>query len=253
MKKIAILFFITFNFLFAYDLNNFEDRQMILQDVKTLILYEESIAKAYEEYILENYSIPSYQNITSLIGALTLKNTINTTISLDSSFTKVSYNLNNEIKADEGIKALYESDTFRKRTYYEKNSGKIYFLLEDEFAKHLYDLIKQNNGVILNCPTTEGNVTKQNCKLNKHIYIGVTNIKKYTVKNSQGNDEVIYEPDNYLITYHIDKFKTGPIVITTDSSKYSLNTFDFISKGALIYDTNGLKYVKTINGIEVLK
>ena len=254
MKKILFILFLLINLSFAFDLNKFEDRQSVLQDVKTMILYEESIARAYEEYILKNYSIPNDTNIGGLIDTLTLKNDIGTTINLDPLNTKISYNLKSEIKtADEGIKTLYESNTFRKRTYYEKNSGKIYFLLEDEFAKHLYDLIKQNNGVILNCPTTEGNVTKQNCKLNKHIYIGVTNIKKYTVKNSQGNDEVIYEPDNYLITYHIDKFKTGPIVITTDSSKYSLNTFDFISKGALIYDTNGLKYVKTINGIEVLK
>lgn len=251
MKKILFILFLLINSSFALDLTNFEDRQSALQDVKTIILYEESIAKAYEEYVLKNYSIPNDANISSLIGALTLKNDINTTINLSTLNTKISYNLKNEIKIDSGIKALYESNTYRKRTFI--RNDEVNFLLENEFAKHLYDLIKQNNGAILNCPTTEGNVTTQNCKLNKHIYIGVTNIKKYTVKNSQGNDEVIYEPDNYLITYHIDKFKTGPIVVTTDSSKYSLNIFDFISKGALIYDTNGLKYVKTINGIEVLK
>ncbi len=252
MKKILLILILLINLSFAFDLNKFEDRQSVLQDVKTMILYEESIAKAYEEYILKNYSIPNDTNISSLIGTLTLKNDISATIHVSTLNTKISYNLKSEIKtADEGIKTLYESNTYRKRTYF--RDGEIYFLFEDEFAKHLYDLIKQNNGTILNCPTTEGSVTKQNCKLNKHIYIGVTNIKKYTVKNSQGNDEIIYEPDNYLITYHIDKFKIGPIVVTTDSSKYNLSTFDFISKGALIYDTNGLKYVKTIDGIEVLK
>ena len=235
MKIIAILFFITFNFLFAYDLNNFEDRQMILQDVKTLILYEESIAKAYEEYILENYSIPSYQNITSLIGALTLKNTINTTISLDSSFTKVSYNLNNEIKADEGIKALYESDTFRKRTYYEKNSGKIYFLLEDEFAKHLYDLIKVHGALPTTCSVSS------NCLKNNHIYIGIESLESGI-------------PKTYLIAYQVDNFKTGPIIITNNTSKHiTESAFDSIPKGALLYDLDGVKYVKTIDSIEVLK
>ena len=252
MRKILLILILLINLSFALDLNKFEDRQSVLQDVKTMILYEESIARAYEEYILKNYSIPNDTNISNLIGTLTLKNDIGTTINLDPLNTKISYNLKSEIKTtDEGIKTLYENNTYRKRTYF--RDEKINFLFEDEFAKHLYDLIKQNGGAILNCPTTEGIVSEQNCKLNKHIYIGVTNIKKYTVKNSQGNDEIIYEPDNYLITYHIDKFKTGPIVVTTDSSKYSLSTFDFISKGALIYDTNGLKYVKTIDGIEVLK
>lgn len=90
MKKILFILFLLINLSFALDLTNFEDRQSVLQDVKTMILYEESIARAYEEYILKNYSIPNDTNISNLIGTLTLKNDIGTTINLDPLNTKIS-------------------------------------------------------------------------------------------------------------------------------------------------------------------
>ncbi|QKF65736.1 hypothetical protein AVENP_0156 [Arcobacter venerupis] len=245
MKKILIIFFIFFSFSFSLELNlnNFEDRQAALRDVKTLILYEESIAKAYEEYILTNYSIPTLTQITSLIENISLINPINSTFTLDGTLMKISYGLIDEIKADSSIKALYESNTYRKRTFF--RNDKISFILEDEFAKHLYDLIKQS-GEIINCPTNSGTITKVNCKQSNHIYIGVTNIKKDTRVNT-------YEPDVYLMVYSIDKFKTGPIVITADSTEYTQSEFDSIPKGALLYDVVGVKYVKTIDGIKALK
>lgn len=235
MKKIVIIFFIFVNISFSLDLDNFEERQKALQDVKTIILYEESIAKAYEEYILTNYAIPNLTQIKSLIGDIT------TTLNLDGTLMKVSYGLNNDLKADSLIKALYESNTYRKRTYV--RNDEVNFILEDEFAKHLYDLIKQNGGAIQNCPITVFTIPI-NCKENNHIFIQLT-------KKLDGLEVV---PDSYLIAYHIDKFKTGPIIITNDTSKHiTQSAFDSIPKGALLYDTDGVKYVKTIDGIEVLK
>lgn len=56
--------------------------------------------------------------------------------------SKISYALKGDLKSDStGIKALYESNTFRKRTYYWNNE--IHFVLEDAFAKHLFNLIQQ--------------------------------------------------------------------------------------------------------------
>lgn len=76
---------------------------------------------------------------------------------------------------------------------------------------------------------------------NNHIYIDVENLASDV-------------PNKYLMAYHIDKFKTGPIIITDDTSKHiTESAFDSISKGALLYDTNGVKYIKTLDGIEVLK
>jgi hypothetical protein len=252
MKQILLLFFVFINFSFSLDLNlnNFKDRQAVLLDTKILILYEESIAKAYEEYILTNYSIPTLTEITTLIGNISLSNAINSTLILDENLMNISFGLIDEIKADSSIKNLYESSTYRKRTYF--RNDKINFILKDEFAKHLYDLIKQG-GTIGDCPSNDGPIPKVNCKKNNHIYIGVTHIKKDTRVDANGIDIITYPPDVYLMVYSIDKFKTGPIVITEDSTKYTQSEFDSIPKGALLYDVLGVKYVKTIDGIKALK
>ena len=239
MKKLFFIFIFLSNIAFSLDLNNFEERKSVLEDVKSIILYEESIAIAYENYILSNYSIPTLAQIKTLIGDLTTQvSGITTTLKLgDSAITKISYALNDTV--DTSIKALYESNTFRKRTYVRNNE--VYFILEDVFAKHLYDLIK-TNGEIINAdkPLISCSLNKV-CKKNNHIYVKVQSL-------------VSDIPDKYLMAYHIDKFKTGPIIITDDTSKHLIeNAFNSIPKGALLYDTNGVKYLKTLNGIEVLK
>lgn len=237
MKKILFILFLLINLSFALDLTNFEDRQSALQDVKTIILYEESIAKAYEDFILTNYKFPTLTEIEDLID----KNEVISNLVLSSTLTKISYGLNSDLKADSSIKALYESNTYRKRTYV--RNDEINFILEDEFAKHLYDLIKQNGGEIQTCPTTVF-TTAMNCKENNHIYIQLT-------KKLEGSEVV---PNTYLMAYHMDNFKNGPIIITNDTSKHiTESAFDSISKGALLYDVDGVKYVKTLDGIEILK
>ena len=244
MKKLFFIFIFLSNIAFSLDLNDFEERKSVLEDIKSIILYEESIAIAYENYILSNYSIPTLTQIKTLIGDLTTQvSGITTTLTLNNSaITKISYALNDTLKADDSIKALYDSNTFRKRTYVRNNE--VYFILEDVFAKHLYDLMKSSNiSVINNCPIVVF-TTAVNCKENNHIYIGLT-------KKLEGG---LVVPNTYLMVYHIDKFKTGPIIITDDTSKHiTESAFDSIPKGALLYDTNGVKYLKTLDGIEVLK
>ena len=142
LKNLLFIFIFLSNIAFSLDLNNFKDRQSILQDVKNIILYEESISRAYEEYILTKYDLPTITEVKTILGDLKLQNVdISPSFSLNNNhLTKISYNLSDDIN-DTQIKALYESDTFRKRTYY--RNGEINFILEDVFAKHLYDLIKQ--------------------------------------------------------------------------------------------------------------
>lgn len=236
MKKLLFIFIFLSNISFSLDLNDFKDRQSILQDVKSIILYEESIARAYEEYILTKYTLPTITEIKTMIGDLqNLQNAdITPSFSLNSNqLTKISYNLSDDINNDD-IKALYQSNTFRKRTYYRNNE--INFVLEDIFAKHLYDLIKQKGSGLGVC----AGVANADCINNNHVYIKPT----YTLGVITG----------FLINYHIDKFKTGPIIVTSDTSKHiTEKEFDSIQKGALIYDVTGIKYLKTTSGIEVLK
>lgn len=248
--KMIFIFLFSINFIFALDLDDFNDRQKILQDIKKVIQNEESIARAYEKYILENYAIPV--NINSLYTTNYLGTSVNFLSSISDfasnfdsfalSQNKISYALKTILQNDSQIKTLYESNTFRKRTYV--RNGEVYFILEDVFAKHLYDLMKLSNiSVINDCPIIVF-TTALNCKENNHIFIGLT--KKL--------DGGLIVPNTYLMAYHIDKFKTGPIIITDDTSKHiTEDIFDSLPKGALLYDVFAVKYVKTLEGIRALK
>ena len=55
IKNFFILIF-SFQILFAASLDDFDYRQKILLDVKRVIQNEESIARAYEQYLLTNYA-----------------------------------------------------------------------------------------------------------------------------------------------------------------------------------------------------
>jgi hypothetical protein len=246
IKNFFILIF-SFQILFSASLDDFEYRQEILLDVKKVIQREESIARAYQQYLLNNYSLPSSINLlytTDYLGSSDdFKDGISAFLTKfkefsiidESNISYISYRLTDTLKNDSNIKTLYESDTFRKITYYRNN--KIYFTLEDSFAKHLYDLIKIT-GTEFTSPCAS--IENENCILNNHIYI------KPTYSLGLITD--------YLMAYHVDKFKTGPIIITSNTSLHSTSDeFQTIPKGALLYDTTGAKYVKTTTSIEVLK
>jgi hypothetical protein len=238
MIKLFLFLIITFNFLQA---ETFTERQTTLRDIKIIVQYEESFAKTYEQYILANYKFPpTTKTITDLMNGdikdfVTIDEKVNST-SLTAGLPKINYALMDDLKADLNIKSLYESDTFRKRTYV--RDGAVNFILEDSFAKHLFDLIKLNSGnEILDCSSTNSNKA---CKRDNHIYIDATGVTSTTIAS-------------YLMSYHIDKFKTGPIIISDTNIGLTKDEFKSIPKGALIYDTKGKKYVKTANTIEVLK
>lgn len=239
MIKYFLFLIISFSLLQS---ETFEERQNILKDIKNIVQYEESFARTYEQYILDNYKLPpTVTTITSLMGGTitafitTINSKVKTTTLVDG-LPKINYALGEELKTDLSIKSLYESDTFRKRTYV--RDAYVYFILEDSFAKHLFDLIKLNGGnEIEDCSSTN---SKKACKRNNHIYIDATGVTATTIAN-------------YLMSYHVDKFKTGPIVVTDNSAKYTEEVFKSIPKGALIYDIKGIRYIKTTTTIEAIK
>jgi predicted GNAT family N-acyltransferase len=54
--------------------------------------------------------------------------------------------------------------------------------------------------------------------------------------------------------FYKENFKKGPIIITSDRTLQTTNAeFDFIPKGAVLYDEDGIKYVKTSTGIEEIQ
>lgn len=249
--KYFLLLILSFNFIYSNSID-FETRQKILKNIKDVIQAEEAIARAYEKYLINTYNGPS-SGLTSLklngfLGS-SFPSNIDSTYFNDfvvgtpiGSFKlgTISYALKSELKGDSYIKELYESNTFRKRTYCKDD--KIYFIIEDSFARHIYDLYGRLNlnataiNPISNCSFSSSG---KYCFENKHIKIYTT--------DSRGED-------NLLMYYHVDKFKTGPIIITSDTTLQTNNDeFNSIPRGAILYDKNGIKYIKTLNSIEKLR
>ena len=246
MKKVLFLICVFVNFSFALDMNKFEDRQEVLQDIKKLILYEELVARAYESFLMENYTLPSTSDITDITDTTSgikklIRHEIYNNLSLDENATKLSYGLKTTYKEIDEIKKFYEDNSFRKNTYVQGDS--VYFILEDDFAKHLFDLISYDVEITQNCEDSGSCIQKDKTKaFNDHLYIDIYD----------HDDEDV--PIDYLMAYHKDNFKTGPIIITTDRIKQNTNPiFNSIPKGALMYDHKGVKYVKTKDSIEILK
>ena len=235
MIKIFLLTFLISNFLLAEDSSTFSDKQELLMKVKTIIQEEESIALAYESFIINKRKLPT--TIAELEGNDYLDTTFSDVI--DFGFRKKINNrlITSIFKDDESAQKIYESDLFRNKTYY-MDDDTIGIKLEDDFAKHLYFLSS----------TGEFNLPK----------CGVSPKKKYCWnKKTEDNDVIyIYKEDSQttlLMYYQVDKFKTGPIIINKDAAPYDEDEFNAIPRGALLYDTSAVKYIKTLSSIEVLK
>jgi hypothetical protein len=238
MIKIFLLLFLIVNFLKAEDLPFIEQQELLLK-VKIIIQEEESISSAYESFIINENKIPSTfsELITDdyLGSDFSLTSFDTSIVSIDDfSFRKsITNRLEGTIyKDDERIKNLYESDLFRKRTYFDNDY--ISIKLEDEFAKHLYFLSSTGGFNLLGC--------------------GIIPKKKYCIKD---DDIYIYENNtqsNLLMHYAIEKFKTGPIIITKLTSYHTTSDeFNYIPMGTILYDTEAVKYIKTRSSIEVIK
>lgn len=238
-----IRYFIIFIFSFTLVFSNteFKTRQDTLQNVKKVIQDEEAIARAYEQYILDKYAFPTSINDLYNSSYLGTKDSFITDFlsTFDADFNdftltldKLNYALKSVLKNDEDIRKFYENNSLRKKTYY--RNDKIYLILEDSFAKHLYNLISLQNSAILDCTNI---LSKRTCKENGHIKVYTTDAKTVL-----------------LMQYHEEKFKTGPIVITNDKTlQITRDEFTYLPKGTILYDVLGAKYIQTISGIEVLK
>jgi hypothetical protein len=241
MIRIFLVLLIIQNFLYSAD-SAFITQQKLLLNVKTIIQEEESMARAYERFIINERKLPilfSELKNNNYLGSGFSLTSFDSTALIESDFDfNLKKNINNRLKGttlvnDTSIKHLYESDLFRKKTYY-VDTDTIGIKLEDMFANHLYFLSSTGGFNLIECNT----IPK----------------KKYCTK---GDDIYIYKEDsqlNFLMYYSIDKFKTGPIIITSDTSLHITNDeFNYIPKSALLYDTEAVKYIKTRTSIEVVK
>lgn len=234
--KYLILIFITFTFLFASNSDDFDKRQQQILLLKQIIKEEEFIAKAYEEYILNTLTVPirlDQLQTDEYLGssfALSFFDDPKSFVFWNRRTRMTNRLTGSDIENDDFIKRLYESDTFRQKTFY-VSSSVLGFYLEDDFAKHIYYLNSTLNDDLLPCSDIS---SKRYCIKNEHIYLYATD-------------------DTLLMHYHKDKFKTGPIIITSDRSYHDYVEFESLSKGTVLYDDAGQKYIKTLDGIKRLR
>jgi hypothetical protein len=242
MKNVVriLLFFTLFLYSQESEFDGFEQRQVVLEKLKEVIKKEEMVVKAYERYILNTKSIPNSINdllTNDYLGADFFDEYDTTNYSLIDFYDgKLTYALKEPLRNVESIKKLYESDTFRNRTFHRES--RVFFLIEDDFAKHLnYLILEQNKSPIINCDEV---LSKRYCIRDiNHIYI-------YT-------SDTVKDDSTLLMYYHQDRFRSGPMMITKDISLHSNKAFTHVRKGTIMYDSDGTKYIKTLTSVQVLK
>lgn len=249
MKKIFLLIFLMLNIssLNAADTSiSFLDRQVLLEKVKSVIKEEESIAKAYELYLISEYKKAktlstliheNYLGTDFKISFSAPNNSYFNNYSLSQSDNYINYRLKTLLIKDTKIKDLYESDTFRKKTFFYDN--KIYLLLNTNLAKSIYTLIQKQGEDLLACSDSS---SKQYCIQNDVNNAYKTHIFIYrSTTKSASNIMMYYLPEN---------FEKGPILIKDDISLHSRDEFKLIPIGSTLYDLKGVKYLKTKDDIQ---
>lgn len=244
MKKVFIYIILIFNLTSLFAEETFDEKQETFQKIKEIILYEESFSRAYQEYLVSNYAFPTLENIQGMGAKIDdEKNTIHKPTTFTPSFTKLSYGLSEDAKKIQGAIEFYESNNFRNNTYIQsKGSTKsVYFMLEDEFANHIFYLLMKAGGIANPCEknTTCIQSDKEKAYYN-HIFVNVPD-----------TDDALTNgvPSDYLMAYHVDKFKTGPI-IANNPKALDKDFKNLIPKGAILYDYDGKKYIKVQDEVD---
>ena len=248
MKYILVLFFIT-NFLQANS-DFFEQRKILVDKVKKVIQQEESIARAYERYIIDNLAYPT--NISQLKTANYLGTTFKSSFDSGDELLFEDYVLNANGKLnfnyrlitsntdiDVSIKALYESTNYRENTFI--YDSKVILRLNDSYAKTLHTLMQMQSKAINACSDT----TIKYCLKDNHIYI-FNSTDKF---ENNGNIKL----DNLLMFFYIENFKTGPIIINDDRTLHDSEEFLNLVPGTQLIDFKNEKYLKTYDDIRRLQ
>ncbi len=230
MKRFVLLFMIFLLPIFAL---TFSQKRVIVERIKQRIQKEELISIAYEEHILKYYSKPSA--IGKLYEFLPQNYLVNIYTNLFKNFTldallSMPYSLKSSIEDYENLKKIYENTAYRERTFVLEND-KVYIKLKDELAKNIIYLTQKQGDYYIGGCTSSGKPILE---------------RKYCVKNDifyifDSTDPV---SSNLLMYYDKNRFTTGPIIITKDSTKYTQDEFKHLPQGVPLYTTEGKAYIK---------
>ncbi|MGA1931686.1 hypothetical protein ACH5BF_03060 [Arcobacter sp. YIC-464] len=227
MIKFIVVFI--FAFLNLYANPNILKQKNVLY-VQNLIKLEEKIALEYENYLLNEFKLPS--NISSLMTSKYLgenfdvKNPMGDDIEFKTN-KSLKYALTRE-KLETYLKDLYYRDVYRKRTSVKvKDSYEDSYItisLQSDEAKTIYSLLNSGNAISSSCET----VTNTYCNKNKTTLRWI---------DSSANDWIEYDKKD---------FNLGNITISSKSMLTNSKLND-LAVGRYIYVQNSVRYIKLIN------
>lgn len=227
MKKLYLLIFLI-TFLSAKD--SLKTQQKNVLYVQNLIKREESIAKEPEKYILENFKIPTLEELktdTYLGVNFPLENKMGDTLGFkDSSKLQLKYAITKSFK--NYVSQLYKRDLYRDKTSVSPSSY-TQILLKSKEAKNLYKIIK-------NAGTT---LKKDDCTTE-------TSLKSsYCIDNKREDIIRYFDANSKWIDYDKKEFENGNVTV----NDINITNLSNLSVGVFIYTSANETYIKTMTKI----
>jgi len=235
MKNILLTFIIFLSLLNAKD-TLYVQQQNVLY-VQNLIEIEEKIASNFEKYILQEFKIPSLNDLKTdeyLGSNFTTTNKFGTSMTLDGNDLKISYAITKDVQLY--VLGLYKRDLYRDMTTVYQDlddSSKSYvsFELKSEEAVNLFEILKTNATIIDECSA-----------LLESTYC-ITNLN--TIR--------WYDEDSAWIEYSMSDFENGNVTVSKESlipsGTLSGSKLDNLKIGVNIFVRNGDKYLKLTDSI----
>ena len=235
MKAIFLLFIIISNILIADSLVLQKQNTLYTQN---LILKEEQIAKAFEKYLLEEFKIPTMDDLQKndtknlyLGSNFHLENIFGTKLELIEKELKLKYAITKN--SQEYVTLLYERDLYRDYTtvYKDKTESFVEISLKSKEAQNIFKILKSGKKIAKNC---ENPVLSEYCSLNK-------NIIKYYDKNKD------------WIEYSKKEFQNGDVNVSSINIFDDVDLKDNLKTGIYIFVKNTAKHIKFYNEIIKVK
>ena len=235
MKAIFLLFIIISNILIADSLVLQKQNTLYTQN---LISKEEQIAKAFEKYLLEEFKIPTMDDLQKddtknlyLGSNFHLENIFGTKLELIEKELKLKYAITKN--SQEYISLLYERDLYRDYTtvYKDKTESFVEISLKSKEAQNIFKILKSGKKIAKNC---ENPVLSEYCSLDK-------NIIKYFDKNKD------------WIEYSKKEFQNGDVNVSSINIFDDLDLKDNLKTGIYIFVKNTAKHIKFYDEIIKVK
>lgn len=235
MKAIFLFFIIISNILIADTLVLQKQNTLYTQN---LISKEEQIAKAFEKYLLEEFKIPTMDDLQKndtknlyLGSNFHLENIFGTKLELIEKELKLKYAITKN--SQEYVTLLYERDLYRDYTtvYKDKTESFVEISLKSKEAQNIFKILKSGKKIAKNC---ENPVLSEYCSLNK-------NIIKYYDKNKD------------WIEYSKKEFQNGDVNVSSINIFDDVDLKDKLKTGIYIFVKNTAKHIKFYDEIIKVK